>query len=125
MKKITTALAMMALTVTLSTMAFGQNGKRNQHVMQSSSTLGRQATRTGNNTGSSVVYVGGSQRQRNNAPQRSSVGEGGSKSIESFNFGSIQGAKAQRQSRAASPNNLTINGGAGNDKPRSDVASSN
>jgi len=110
MKKMTTVLAMLALTLTLSTLAFGQNGKRTQRGMQGGATKGRQATGTGNNVGDSVVYVGGSGRK---TAKPNNVTINGSMGNDTFGL-----AGRQRPSEVGKSNHDRgdiIQGGAGND----------
>lgn len=110
MKKMTTVLAIIALTLTLATLAFGQNGERTQRGMQGGATKGRQATGTGNNVGNSVIYVGGS-GQKTAKPNNVTIN--GGTGNDTFGL-----AKGRRQSESGKPNyhkGDIIQGGAGND----------
>lgn len=139
MKKITTVLAMIALTLTFSTLAFGQHSKRNgtKAVPPTGTHLtGTVSGMQGDNQISVRKVTSdehGTVYGRNNASQHPQSGRG-VLTANTFGRGVIMAnpqespydpLKARRQSQAAGPNNVSINGGAGNDKLQSAVASSN
>jgi len=103
MKKMTTVLAMLALTLTLSMVAFGQNGKRNQHGIQGGSLADGKY---------SFSNHGPNAQQQNQTAQRKQL----NRDILSAGGGDdrIKSANVQHQNKAGKPNNFTVNWGDGN-----------
>jgi len=90
MKKLTIVIAMIALTLMFSTVAFGQNGKRTQRRVQGGSLADGKYT---------LSNLSPNARQQNQAARPDNFTLNGTGVAGS---GALRSAKAQRQSRAAS-----------------------